>query len=157
MRKLFLVLLISVLFEAPGIFAATPDVSAPIRQFIDGFNTGDTKSAYAAFSSGDITIIDEFPPHLWVGHHAAQDWAADYDKHAQATGVSDGIVKYGPPTRTEIEGDAAYVIVPTTYTYKERGQSMVETGQMTFVLHAEEGGWKIRSWTWSGEKPHRSR
>ena len=48
------------------------------------------------------------------------------------------------------------VIVPTAYTYKERGQSTVETGQMIFVLHAEEGGWKIRSWTWS-EKPHRSR
>jgi hypothetical protein len=156
LRKLFLVLLMCVLFDAPGMFAATPDVSTPIHQFIDGFNTGDTKSAYAAFSVGDITIVDEFPPHLWVGHHAAQDWAADYDKHSHATGVSDGTVKYGLPTRTEIEGDVAYVIIPTTYFYKEHGQSMVEAGQMTFVLHAEQGDWKIRSWTWSGEKPHRS-
>jgi len=73
--------------------------------------------------------------------------AADYDKHAQATGVSDGIVKYGAPTRTEIEGDAAYVIVPTTYLYKERGQPTAEEAD-DFVLHAEAGGWKIRNWTW---------
>ena len=71
-----------------------------------------------------------------------------------ATGVSDGSVKYGAPTRTEIEGDVAYVIVPTIYTYKEHGQPLVEEGQMTFVLHAEAAGWKISSWTWSGVKPH---
>ena len=129
-------------------------MTAPIHQFIDRFNTGDTKSAFAAYATGDIAIVDEFAPHRWLGPHAPQDWAADYDKHVQATGVSDGIVKYGPPTRTEIEGDVAYVIIPTTYLYKEHGQPTVEEGQMTFVLHAETGGWKIRSWTWSGVKPH---
>ena len=135
--------------------AATPaDVTTPIHQFIDGFNTGDTKTAYAAYSSGDIAIVDEFAPHRWTGPHAAQDWAADYDKHAQATGVTDGSVQYGPPSRTEIEGDAAYVIIPTIYNYKEHGHPTTEEGQMTFVLHLEENAWKISGWTWSGLKPH---
>lgn len=52
------------------------------RQFIDGFNKGDTKSAFAAC---DISIIDEFAPHLWTGPNAtitkhydvATDIAAD--------------------------------------------------------------------------------
>jgi hypothetical protein len=152
-RKLIFVLLVVVL-AIPFVSAATPDVTLPIRQFIDGFNTGDTKSAYAAYATGDITIVDEFAPHRWVGPHAAQDWAADYDKHAQAAGVSEGLVKYGEPTRSEIEGDVAYVIIPATYLYKDRGRATVEEGQMTFVLHAEAGGWKIRAWTWSGVKPH---
>jgi uncharacterized protein DUF4440 len=135
-------------------FGAAGDVTAPIRQFIDGFNKGDTKSAFAAYASGDIVIVDEFAPHRWVGPHAAQEWAADYDKHAQATGVTDGIVKYGAPTRTEIEGKGAYVIVPTVYSYKEHGKPVAENGQMTFVLVEEGGGWKISGWTWSGGKPH---
>ena len=101
-KKLIFALFVSVLSTLPGL-AATPDVTQPIHQFIDGFNTGDTKSAYAAYATGEITIVDEFAPHRWVGPHAAQDWAADYDKHAQATGVSDGSVKYGAPNRTEIE------------------------------------------------------
>ena len=154
LRKVIFALLVSVVLAPAGMLAAAPDVTVPIRQFIDGFNTGDIKSAYAAYSTGDITIVDEFAPHRWVGPHAPQDWAADYDRHAKATGVSDGIVKYGAPTRTEIEIDVAYVIVPTTYLYKERGKSMVEEGQMTFVLHADPAGWKIKSWTWSGTKPH---
>ena len=134
--------------------AAAGDVTTPIHQFIDGFNSGNVKSAYAAYATGDITIVDEFAPHRWLGAHAPQVWAADYNKHALATGVSGGAVKYGAPTRTEIEGDLAYVIVPTTYTYKQGGHSLAEEGQMTFVLHAEAGGWKIRSWTWSGVEPH---
>ncbi|MFZ0361088.1 MAG: nuclear transport factor 2 family protein [Terriglobales bacterium] len=153
MRRVIFAMLVGVLL-APSGMGAAQDVTVPIHQFIDGFNKGDTKSAYAAYAAGDIAIVDEFAPHRWVGPHAPQEWAADYDKHAQATGVSDGIVKYGAPTRTEIEGDAAYVVVPTTYLYKERGQPMAEEGQMTFVLHAEAGGWKIRNWTWSGVKPH---
>jgi hypothetical protein len=139
----------------PSAFAASPgDVMTPIRQFIDGFNSGDTKSAFAAYSNGDISIIDEFAPHRRSGPDAAQEWAAAYDKHAQATGVSDGSVKYSSPTRTEIESNVAYVIVPTVYNYKQNGKPTTEEGQMTFVLHGGTSGWKIRAWTWSGVKPH---
>ncbi len=154
MKKATLVLL-AILLVVPCSLAATSDeVAKPIHQFIDGFNTGDVKSAYAAYATGDIMIVDEFAPHLWVGLHAAQDWAADYDKHAQATGVSDGSVKYGAPTRVEVEGDAAYVVIPTIYNYKDHGQATTEKGQMTFVLRKEEDVWKIKAWTWTGVKPH---
>src|SRR5260221_6493833 len=141
MRKLIVGLLASSLF-APAAMAAGPagDVTAPIHQFIDGFNTGDTKSAFAAYAAGGVSITDEFAPHLWQGPNAAQAWAADYDKHAQASGVTDGSVKYGAPTRTEIDGDIAYVIVPTVYTYKEHGAPIAEEGQMTFVLHDGAAG-----------------
>src|SRR5579863_7558861 len=108
MKKVILAVLASILLVPVAIAAASSDVTVPIRPFIDGFNTGDVKSAYAAYATGDILIVDEFAPHRWFGPHAAQDWAADYDKHAHATGVSDGGVKYGPPTRSEIEDDTAY-------------------------------------------------
>lgn len=154
MRKTALALLASVLW-ASGAFAATgEDVAAPLRQFIDAFNKGDTVAAYATYAKGEITIVDEFAPHRWSGPHAAQDWAAAYDKHAQATGVSDGQVKYSAPTRIEREGELAYVILPTEYFYKEHGKAMKEKGSITAVLHKEDGAWKIRAWTWSGEKPH---
>jgi len=138
--------------------AATQDVTAgvtaPIHQFIDGFNSGDVKSAYAAYASGDVVIVDEFAPHRWMGPNAAQDWAADFDKATKAAGVTDATVKYGAPTRTVVGTDGAYVVIPTVYNYKEHGKAMTETGQMTFVLHSENGAWKISSWTWTGTKPH---
>jgi hypothetical protein len=154
MKKMLFALFASALLLPGATMAATGDVTAPIHQFIDGFNTGDVKSGYAAYSAGDIIIVDEFAPHRWVGPQAAHEWAADYEKHAQATGVSDGTVKYGSPTRSEIEDDVAYVIIPTTYLYKQHSQPFVEMGQMTFVLRQEAGAWKISGWTWTGEKPH---
>jgi len=148
-----LLVLVSTL-AVPALAGAAADVTVPIHQFIDGFNNGDLKSANAAYASGDIMIVDEFAPNRWCGPNAPLTWVADYEKHAQATGVSDGHVKYGSPTRTEVEGDAAYVVLPTTYLYKEHGKSMTEKGQMTFALQNQGGAWKISSWTWSGEKPH---
>jgi hypothetical protein len=140
---------------APAVVPATgDDASAPIRQFIDGFNTGNAQSAFAAYASGPITIVDEFAPHIWTGPNAAHDWADAYDKHAQATGVTDGKVTYGKPTRVEQVADAAYVVMPTVYLYKEHGKPLKEEGQVTAVLNRESGAWKIRSWTWAGVKPH---
>ena len=114
-----------------------------------GSTTGDVQSAFAAYASGPITIVDEFAPHLWTGPNAAHDWADAYDKHAQATGVSDGKVTYGKPTRVEQVADAAYVVMPTVYLYKEHGKPMKEEGQITAVLNRESGAWKIRGWTWT--------
>jgi len=154
MKKAILALVVSALFAPAGLSAQTPDVTAPIRQFIDGFNKGDTKSAFAAYSSGNIAIIDEFAPYHWVGPNAAHGWSDDFQKMAEATGVTDGNVKYGKSKRTEIAGDSAYVIIPTVYTFKQKGKPLVEEGQMTFALHSESGVWKITAWTWSGVKPH---
>jgi ketosteroid isomerase-like protein len=148
------VLLAGLLVTDLAFAASTAELTAPIHQFIDGFNAGDVKSAYAAYATGDISIVDEFAPHRWTGPKAPQEWTAEYDKHAKATGVSEGLVKYGDPTRTEVEGDVAYVIVPTVYLYKEHGHPTAEEGQMTFVLQKAGGAWKIKSWTWSGVPPH---
>jgi len=154
MKKTILALVVSVLFAPAGLSAQTPDVTAPIRQFIDGFNKGDTKSAFAAYSEGNIAIIDEFAPNRWLGPNAAHGWADDFQKMAEAKGITEPVVKYGKPKRTEIDGDTAYVIIPAVYTFKQKGKSMVEEGQMTFALRSEGGAWKIGAWTWSGGKPH---
>jgi hypothetical protein len=52
-------------------------------------------------------------PHIWSGPDAAHQWVGVYDKHAQATGVTDGTVTYDQPTRTEVDRGVAYVIMPT--------------------------------------------
>ena len=138
----------------PAAAAMDNSVLTPIHAFIDGFNKGDTTSAFAAYAPGDVAIIDEFAPHHWNGPKAPQTWAADYSKNAAATGVTDGAVKYGAPTRREVAGTRAYVIVPTLYTWKEHGKPMAEEGQMTFALTGKAMAWKIAAWTWSGVTPH---
>ncbi len=157
MKKILALLFVCSAALPVAVADITADITAPIRQFIDSFNTGDTKSAFAAYARGSISIVDEFGPHQWTGPTAPQRWAADYDKNAKATGVTDGKVTYGVPTRMEIAGAQAYVIMPTVYLYKEKGKPMQEEGEITVVLNKEAGAWKMRGWTWSGVKPHPQR
>lgn len=149
------VAILASIFLMPAAMAApTDDVTTAIHHFIDAFNSGDTKAVDAAYANGSIAITDEFAPYRWTGPHAGQAWAAAYDKHAQATGVADGNVKYSDSTRTEVDGDFAYSVVPVVYSYKEHGVPTEEEGHMTLALHHTSGGWKIQSWTWTGAKPH---
>ena len=67
MKKAILALFANALLITTAIAATTADVMTPIRQFVDGFNKGDTASAYAAYGKGNITIVDEFSPHRWTG------------------------------------------------------------------------------------------
>lgn len=122
MKKILALLFVCSIALPAAVADITADVTLPIRQFIDGFNKGDTKAAYATFAKGNISIVDEFAPHQWIGPTAPQKWAADYDKNAKATGVTDGLVTYSAPNRMEIEGNSGYVIMPTVYLYKLKGQ-----------------------------------
>jgi hypothetical protein len=126
MKQAVVALLTIVLCAPAAILADQDDVSAPVRQFIDGFNTGNVP--FAAFATGVITIVDEFAPHIWTGTDAAHQWADAYDKHAQATGVTEGKVTYGKSTRTEVDGDVAYLVMPVIYLYKEHWETIARRG-----------------------------
>jgi hypothetical protein len=51
MTRSALLLLTGVLLSAVAAAAAPGEPMTPIRQFIDGFNNGDTKTAYAAYAA----------------------------------------------------------------------------------------------------------
>jgi hypothetical protein len=93
MKQILALLLVSFAVMPAAVADVTADVTLPIRQFIDGFNNGDTKAAFGTYAKGSISLVDEFAPHQWTGP------------------VTDGKVTYSPPTRTEIEGNVAYVIM----------------------------------------------
>ena len=142
------------LVAAMGVHAAgvalDPQVAAPIHQFIDSFNKGDTKSAEAAHVKKGLFIVDEVAPHQWQGEGAFKAWMADLDKHDKAAGVTDGSVKLGDAIRQVVSGDHAYVVMAANYAFKQKGVPTNATAQMTFALRKGDGGWKISAWTYSG-------
>jgi hypothetical protein len=136
--------------------AQAPDAQlmAPIQKFIDSFNKGDAAGAAATHAAeADLAIVDEVPPYLWRGPKAFQSWAADLESDAKKNGITDQMVTISAPTRSETSGDSAYVVVPSVYSFKDRGVAMREAAQMTFVLKKGAGGWLIHAWTWTGPKP----
>jgi ketosteroid isomerase-like protein len=152
MNRIAIGLLFAALAAGPAIAAEKDDVMLPIRQFVDGFNKGDVKSAVAACAE-QTSIIDEFPPHEWHGAGACQTWAHDFDADAKKNGITEPMVTISKATRVERSGDQAYIVVPAVYTFKLKGAAMREAAQMTVVLRKGPTGWLIHAWTWTGPKP----
>ncbi len=125
------------------------NVLATVHQFIDGFNKGDAKSALAACAS-PASIIDDISPHEWHGPTACVDWSNAYDADAKKNGITDGIVTLGTPWHVDVAGDRAYVVTPVTYTYKQHGKPMTESGSvLTVALKKIAAGWRITGWAWA--------
>ena len=159
MRYLSSVVL-ALLFACAPAAAQMPDpqVVAPIQKFIDSFNKGDAAGAAATHASTpDLFIVDEVPPFAWNGAKAFQAWAGDLESDAKANGITDQMVTIKAPTRTEVHGDHAYVIVPSVYSFKQKGVAMSETAQMTFVLKKGGSGWLIHGWTWTGPRAEKAK
>ena len=153
MRRSILAVALSLLvLPALAVASNADDAAAPVKKFIDGFNTGDVKGALATCASPAV-IIDELPPYLWQGPTACADWANDYDADAKKKGITDGFVKASRPTHVEITGDRAYVVVPTAYTFKRNGKKVSQTGStMAVTLRKGADGWKITGWAWATGK-----
>lgn len=154
MKAIFLSLLACALLTPAVLAAPEDDVIKPIHQFIDSFDKGDVQAALATYAAGDISIIDEVSPFVWLGPDAPKQWAADLGKQMSDEGITDAKVTYEAATRVVVNGKMAYVILPTAYLFKQHGTAMKEEGQMTFSLRMEGDGWKIAAWTWTGGDPH---
>jgi hypothetical protein len=123
MRAIWLAAAIVFGTAAPAVASEQSDVMAPIHPFVDGFNKGDAKSALGACAD-EVSIIDEFPPHEWHGAGACAKWADDYMTNAKKDGITDGVVTLGKPRHVDVNGDRAYVVIPTNHTYKQNGKAM---------------------------------
>ena len=133
--------------------ATDPAVVAPITTFVTAFNKGDVAGAAATHAAvADLVIVDEVAPYAWHGAKAFQEWVAALGAADAKRGVTDQKVVIGKPTRVEVDGARAYVIVPATYTFTEKGVAMRAASQMTFTLEKGAGGWLIHGWTWTGPK-----
>ena len=119
-----------------------------VTTIIDKFNGGDAK-AWLSAQQENTLIVDEFAPHVWTGDGSPQRWLDDYAKDAKANGITGGRIDYGKPLQATSDGATAYVVLPTTYRFLQKGAKMAEPGSMTFVVKHVGGDWKIASWTYS--------
>ncbi len=122
------------------------DAMAPVNQFVDGFNKSDAKMLAAACAPS-ATILDDFPPHVWTTTCA--DWYSSFVAMAKQAVFTDNVVTVGKPWHVDVTGNLAYIVVPTTYTYKNRGKPVTEAGVFTLVVKKTAAGWLITSWAWA--------
>ena len=142
----------ALLITAPASAGPAEDATKFVTTILDKFNGGDA-GAFLAAHEDNAVIVDEFGQHVWTGSGTAQHWLDDYMSMSKATGVTGGRVDYGKPLRAESDGKTAYIVLPTTYRFAQNGTKLSEASTMTFVVNNDGKGWKIASWTYSGEPP----
>jgi ketosteroid isomerase-like protein len=144
-RTLISVAAVALLAASPAVAAGNDEVLAPIRAFVAALDRNDMAAAAAAHVAAP-SIIDEFPAHHW---NSFAGWGADFGKDAAAHGDTDprlDIVKVG---RVLVEGDHAYAVVKTNFSFKRKGKPMMEHGTITYALDKTADGWRIAAWTWT--------
>ena len=135
---------------------STKDPLSAVRQYIEAFNKGDAKAMAAVFAVPG-SILDGMAPHVWQGPTATQDWYRDVLIEGEQHGASDYFVTLGEPLHNNITGNAAYVVVPATMTFKVRGKQVTQTGAIfTVALRKVAEGWRIAAWAWAKgiARPH---
>jgi hypothetical protein len=126
------------------------DVIAAVNRFNDSMNKGDAKAALTTCAT-PAAIIDEFPPYGWQGATACADWATDFDTYNKKSGITDAVATLGEPRHVDITGDRAYVVMPASYAYKQKGKKVTGSGStLTAALRkVHRWGWVITGWAWS--------
>jgi ketosteroid isomerase-like protein len=128
---------------------STTDPMVTVRQYVDYFNKGDVKSL-AATCAVPASILDGLPPHVWQGPTACEDWYRDVMAAGEREGATGYIVTLGEPWRVDVTGDRAYVVVPSTMTFKVHGEQATQSGSIfTVALRKLAAGWRITAWAWA--------
>ena len=153
MKRITALLALAGALLAPGASAATDSPTTPVRAFIAAFDKGDAAAARATHESGDVTIMDEVPPHIWQGAHAFDQWLTSLAAYDKAHGRTGGNVALSAPRVVTVEGNRGYVVAPAVYTFAANGRPMREPATMTFAVHRGAAGWKIAGWSWNGTVP----
>jgi hypothetical protein len=99
------------------------------------------------FSTGEVSILENFPPHVFTGQAGLNHWRGLMARHVGAIG--DLRHTFGPPQDFGRTGDTVFFSLPTRWTGVRDGRSFEEHGGWSFVLALEEGGWRIRAYGWS--------
>ena len=99
------------------------------------------------FSTGEVTILENFPPHVFTGQAGLAHWRVLMVRHVGA--ISDLRHTFGPRQDFGRTGDTVYFSLPTRWTGVRDGKPFDEHGGWSFVQVLEDGAWRIRAYGWS--------
>ena len=127
---------------------AAPDraMMAPIEKIARFIVTGDAK-CLDAFADGEVVILENFAPHLFVGPAAVAEWATAMGEHAKhLTALAHS---FGPAQDFASNDERAFFSLPTRWSGRANGAAFEEDGGWAFLLLRQMGEWRVQSYGWA--------
>ncbi len=109
--------------------------------------TGDETLLDGVFSDGDVTILENFPPHVFNGQSGLAQWKTLMAKHVGAIGELHHT--FERPNDFGVTGDTVHFTLPTRWSGVRDGAPFTELGGWTFVQVRDGDRWRIRSYGWA--------
>jgi len=148
MHRIFILLTVGVLLTGPAAATDKGDVMSVVHGWVAAFNKGDMQ-AMAAQCADQASIIDDFAPHVWTGAGACTRWSSDFQQFVKSTASTNPKVTIGKPWHLDVATDLAYVVAPTTYSFKQKGKPVQQDGVLTVALQKGPTGWRMIGWAWA--------
>lgn len=131
---------------------AQVDIAAAVGRFVDAVNDGRFDQAATAFAP-DATIVDDLPPYRWIGRDAASHWFLAMGDNAAQSHITSIFMEVGKPSRTDVSGDRAYVVVPGVLHVRTADRDLRARGTISYTLQRSGRRWLIDSLVWTGPEP----
>ena len=126
-------------------------LAAP-KAFASAFNNHHTDYPDGIFTD-DCAIIDEFPPYLWAGKGSAREWYSVLmgrtPEEQRKRVAANERLELGAPKFARVNGDFAYLVVPSVLTYTLGGRKHRQTGEWTITEVRRGAGWVISAHSWA--------
>lgn len=135
----------------PSMAAGTP--MDTIHQAVMDFNNGHY-AAWTAACTSSAVVTDDFPPYIWSGANACNNWLSSWRTFSIGQKISNVTVTFGAPIHMAVGGGMAYIVLPATLRFNQHGKPVRMGGNvMTIVMRKGTGGdWKMTGWAWADGK-----
>jgi hypothetical protein len=126
--------------EAPQ---TDPAILAAVDAAIAAINSGSVDDAKAAYADPPAAITDDFPPFVWSGKNAVEEYSHDLKEVLTKLKITQGRFQRHQPRYVAATENRAWLVVPTSFPFLMDGKTQSVAGDWIFVLIKQDGKWRV--------------
>lgn len=131
----------------------TAEYAAPTSEMLEiperiatYMSTRDPQILEGVFSPNGVTILENFPPHIFNGVGAGKRWAEGFASYAEDLNIEHA---FGEPQNFSVNNDIAFFTLPTNWTGTVDDRVFSENGGWLFILELVDERWMLKGYGWA--------
>jgi hypothetical protein len=120
-----------------------PAILAAVDATIAAINSGSVADAKASYAEAPSAITDDFPPFVWSGKNAVEDYSRDLKAILEKLGITDWRFQRHQPRYVAATEDRAWLVVPASFPFLMKGKTESVAGDWIFILKKVDGRWRV--------------
>jgi SnoaL-like domain len=120
-----------------------PAILAAVDAAFAAINAGSVVDAKAAYADPPAAITDDFPPFVWSGKNAVEEYFRDLKDVLGKLKITEWRFQRHQPRYVAATEDHAWLVVPASFPFLMDGKTQSVAGDWIFVLVKQDGKWRV--------------